>query len=132
MDGPSGSGKSSTSKGVATRLGLRYLDTGAIHRAGVEVAQSQPGRHTLRRTRLARPGRAVHRHDHACAHRKLLVPARPKMTAEAYRWQVQSRTSSDSFKKSTRSFATVSSTRPTGRPGSWSIRRSSMLLSLIH
>src|SRR3954452_16948458 len=33
MDGPSGSGKSSTSRGVATRLGLRYLDTGAMFRA---------------------------------------------------------------------------------------------------
>src|SRR6185312_181751 len=33
MDGPSGSGKSSTSRGVATSLGLRYLDTGAQFRA---------------------------------------------------------------------------------------------------
>ncbi len=33
MDGPSGSGKSSTSRGVALRLGLRYLDTGAMYRA---------------------------------------------------------------------------------------------------
>jgi cytidylate kinase len=33
MDGTSGSGKSSTSRGVATRLGLRYLDTGAMYRA---------------------------------------------------------------------------------------------------
>ena len=33
MDGPSGSGKSSTSRGVADRLGLRYLDTGAQFRA---------------------------------------------------------------------------------------------------
>lgn len=33
MDGPSGSGKSSTSRGVAKRLGLRYLDTGAMFRA---------------------------------------------------------------------------------------------------
>jgi CMP/dCMP kinase len=33
MDGPSGSGKSSTSRGVAMRLGLRYLDTGAQFRA---------------------------------------------------------------------------------------------------
>jgi cytidylate kinase len=33
MDGPSGSGKSSTSRGVASRLGLRYLDTGAMFRA---------------------------------------------------------------------------------------------------
>jgi cytidylate kinase len=46
MDGPSGSGKSSTSRGVAERLGLRYLDTGAQFRAmtvwmlrhGVDVA----------------------------------------------------------------------------------------------
>ncbi|WP_122817374.1 (d)CMP kinase [Nocardioides pantholopis] len=33
VDGPSGSGKSSTSRGVAVRLGLRYLDTGAMFRA---------------------------------------------------------------------------------------------------
>jgi CMP/dCMP kinase len=33
IDGPSGSGKSSTSRGVAKRLGLRYLDTGAMYRA---------------------------------------------------------------------------------------------------
>ena len=33
IDGPSGSGKSSTSRGVADRLGLDYLDTGAMYRA---------------------------------------------------------------------------------------------------
>lgn len=33
MDGPSGSGKSSTARAVASRLGLRYLDTGAMYRA---------------------------------------------------------------------------------------------------
>jgi cytidylate kinase len=33
IDGPSGSGKSSTSRGVAVKLGLRYLDTGAMYRA---------------------------------------------------------------------------------------------------
>lgn len=33
IDGTSGSGKSSTSRGVAARLGLRYLDTGAQFRA---------------------------------------------------------------------------------------------------
>ncbi len=33
MDGPSGSGKSSTARGVADTLGLRYLDTGAMYRA---------------------------------------------------------------------------------------------------
>ena len=46
IDGPSGSGKSSTSRGVARALGLEYLDTGAMYRAmawymleqGVDVA----------------------------------------------------------------------------------------------
>ncbi len=33
VDGPSGSGKSSTARGVATRLSLAYLDTGAMYRA---------------------------------------------------------------------------------------------------
>lgn len=33
IDGPSGSGKSSASRGVARRLGLDYLDTGAMYRA---------------------------------------------------------------------------------------------------
>ena len=33
IDGPSGSGKSSASKGVARALGLHYLDTGAMYRA---------------------------------------------------------------------------------------------------
>ncbi len=33
IDGTSGSGKSSTCRGVASRLGLRYLDTGAQFRA---------------------------------------------------------------------------------------------------
>ncbi|HET9872145.1 MAG TPA: (d)CMP kinase [Propionibacteriaceae bacterium] len=33
IDGPSGSGKSSTSRAVASRLGLGFLDTGAMYRA---------------------------------------------------------------------------------------------------
>ncbi|KUN37121.1 cytidylate kinase [Streptomyces longwoodensis] len=33
IDGPAGTGKSSTSKAVATQLGLSYLDTGAQYRA---------------------------------------------------------------------------------------------------
>jgi cytidylate kinase len=33
VDGPSGSGKSSTARGVAQRLGFDYLDTGAMYRA---------------------------------------------------------------------------------------------------
>lgn len=48
IDGPSGSGKSSTSRGVASRLGLAYLDTGAMYRAmtwamldgGIDVSDS--------------------------------------------------------------------------------------------
>jgi cytidylate kinase len=33
MDGPSGTGKSTVARGLATRLGVRYLDTGAMYRA---------------------------------------------------------------------------------------------------
>lgn len=33
IDGPSGTGKSSVSKAVATRLGVSFLDTGAMYRA---------------------------------------------------------------------------------------------------
>ncbi|HET9647564.1 MAG TPA: (d)CMP kinase [Microlunatus sp.] len=33
IDGPSGSGKSSTARGVASKLGLDFLDTGAMYRA---------------------------------------------------------------------------------------------------
>ncbi len=33
IDGPSGSGKSSTARGVAQKLGLSFLDTGAMYRA---------------------------------------------------------------------------------------------------
>lgn len=48
IDGPSGTGKSSTSKAVAAKLGLSYLDTGAQYRAitwwmlsnGVDVSDS--------------------------------------------------------------------------------------------
>jgi len=38
IDGPSGSGKSSTARGVAERLGLSYLDTGAMYRAATWLA----------------------------------------------------------------------------------------------
>ena len=33
IDGPAGSGKSTTSKLVAKKLGISYLDTGAMYRA---------------------------------------------------------------------------------------------------
>ncbi|MGP2442656.1 (d)CMP kinase [Streptomyces sp. JW3] len=49
IDGPSGTGKSSTSKAVAAQLGLSYLDTGAQYRAitwwmvtnGIDTADAQ-------------------------------------------------------------------------------------------
>ena len=41
LDGPSGSGKSSTARGVATRLGLAYLDTGAMYRAMTWAVQQR-------------------------------------------------------------------------------------------
>ncbi|PXX60842.1 cytidylate kinase [Nocardia tenerifensis] len=48
MDGPSGTGKSSVSRRLATRLGARYLDTGAMYRvatlrvlrAGIELTDA--------------------------------------------------------------------------------------------
>jgi len=52
IDGPSGSGKSSTSRAVAEHFGWDYLDTGAMYRAatwlglqhGVDLASGVPGR----------------------------------------------------------------------------------------
>jgi CMP/dCMP kinase len=38
IDGPSGSGKSSAARGVARRLGLAFLDTGAMYRAATWLA----------------------------------------------------------------------------------------------
>ena len=38
IDGPSGSGKSSTSKGIALRANYEYLDTGALYRAATIIA----------------------------------------------------------------------------------------------
>ena len=73
IDGPSGSGKSSTSRGVARALGLEYLDTGAMYRAmawfmlerGVDVqdpaavaalaARADADLHDRRRTRRRSP-----------------------------------------------------------------------------
>lgn len=44
IDGPSGSGKSTTAKLLANRLGLGYLDTGAMYRAATaEVLRTNPG-----------------------------------------------------------------------------------------
>jgi cytidylate kinase len=38
IDGPAGAGKSTVARGLAGRLGLRYLDTGAMYRALTRVA----------------------------------------------------------------------------------------------
>ena len=56
IDGPSGSGKSSVSKAVAARLGLAYLDTGAMYRAatlwcvgrGTDLADEAAVAHAVR------------------------------------------------------------------------------------
>lgn len=42
IDGPAGAGKSTIAKALATRLGLEYLDTGAMYRA-VTVAAARRG-----------------------------------------------------------------------------------------
>ena len=42
IDGPAGSGKSTVARGVADRLGLEYLDTGAMYR-GVAFAVLRRG-----------------------------------------------------------------------------------------
>jgi len=50
IDGPAGSGKSTVARAVAERLGLRYLDTGAMYRSvafaalhrGVDPADAEP------------------------------------------------------------------------------------------
>jgi len=44
LDGPAGSGKSSTAKAVAARLGYRHLDSGAFYRA-ITFAALQAGIH---------------------------------------------------------------------------------------
>ncbi|MEJ6493026.1 MAG: (d)CMP kinase [Actinomycetes bacterium] len=41
VDGPSGSGKSSVCRAVATQLGLEYLDTGSMYRAVTWYVQSK-------------------------------------------------------------------------------------------
>lgn len=41
LDGPSGTGKSTVARGLAERLGVRYLDTGAMYRAATVAVLSQ-------------------------------------------------------------------------------------------
>ncbi|MFI5955925.1 (d)CMP kinase [Cryptosporangium sp. NPDC051539] len=58
VDGPSGSGKSSVCRAVARRLGLRYLDTGAMYRA-VTWAALDRGLDLDDRAGVARLGRGL-------------------------------------------------------------------------
>ena len=45
IDGPSASGKSTTAKGVAEKLGITHVDTGAMYRAvtlGLRLSEISP------------------------------------------------------------------------------------------
>jgi len=67
VDGPAGSGKSSVCRGVASRLGLRYLDTGAMYRGvafaalrrGVDPSEADPIAHLLETLELEMGDRSV-------------------------------------------------------------------------
>lgn len=60
IDGPAGAGKSTTAKFLASRLGYRYLDTGALYRAlawqvkarGIDVSQAHMMEYMLNSTKL--------------------------------------------------------------------------------
>src|SRR5207245_5670598 len=57
IDGPAGSGKSTVARGVAARLGLHVLDTGAMYRA-VTLAALERGVDLGAADELAAPARA--------------------------------------------------------------------------
>ena len=57
IDGPAGSGKSTVARGLAERLGFRYLDTGAMYRALTWLAL-EDGRRPRRRGRRSRRSRS--------------------------------------------------------------------------
>lgn len=68
IDGPAGSGKSTVARSVAERVGLPYLDTGALYRtaalaclnAGVDLAEEQACAATVADARIVwRDGRAL-------------------------------------------------------------------------
>jgi cytidylate kinase len=89
IDGPSGSGKSTVSRRVAERLGLAYLDTGAMYRAatwwalhsGVPLTDTDAVADLIRRMPLvmgvdpAAPGVHVDGHDVGEAIRETAISA---------------------------------------------------------
>jgi cytidylate kinase len=89
IDGPSGSGKSSTARAVARRLGLAFLDTGAMYRAvtwlalheGVELSDTAAVARLLAGARLDvvtdpdEPTIAINGHDVTAAIRDPHVTA---------------------------------------------------------
>ena len=60
IDGPAGSGKSTVARRLAARLGLEYLDTGAMYRAvtfaalrrGIDPADPEPVENLARAVEL--------------------------------------------------------------------------------
>lgn len=59
IDGPAGAGKSTIARGLARRLGFRFLDTGAMYRA-VALAARERGHDWNRPERLARLAADLH------------------------------------------------------------------------
>ena len=67
IDGPAGAGKSSAARGLAARLGFRFLDTGAMYRAatlacqrrGVELAHERQVAETVCQARITVDGERV-------------------------------------------------------------------------
>lgn len=68
IDGPAGSGKSTVARGLADRLGLEYLDTGAMYRAvtfaalrrGIDPADAEVMARLARDLELVVDGNGVH------------------------------------------------------------------------
>jgi cytidylate kinase len=59
IDGPAGAGKSSAARGLARRLGFRFLDTGAMYRA-VTLAAREQGIDLADGERLAQLAESIH------------------------------------------------------------------------
>jgi cytidylate kinase len=67
IDGPAGAGKSSAARGLARRLGFRFLDTGAMYRAvtlaarerGIDLANSDQLAALVGQIRVELPGDCV-------------------------------------------------------------------------